>query len=68
MKAETDSPQATLERRHQAAGNILALRRCGFFDGGSGFDGIPHSRGDRPIERQRAEAYAPLAACFAGCP
>src|SRR4051794_17592865 len=31
LKAETDAPQATLEQRHQAAGDVLALRCRGFF-------------------------------------
>src|SRR3954470_25059611 len=34
LKAETDAPQATLEQRHQAAGDILALHCRGFFFGG----------------------------------
>src|SRR3954467_10553636 len=34
LKAEPDAPQATLEQRHQAAGDVLALRRRGFFSAG----------------------------------
>src|SRR4051812_15253036 len=53
LKAEADAPQATLEQRHQAAGDVLTLHRRGFFfGGGSVFDGVPHSGGDRPVERQ----------------
>src|SRR3954465_9876544 len=37
LKAETDAPQATLEQRHQAAGDVLALRCRGFFSGGAFF-------------------------------
>src|SRR4051794_37544494 len=34
LKAETDTPQATLEQRHQATGDILALHCRGFFSAG----------------------------------
>src|SRR4051812_24167785 len=37
LKAETDAPQATLEQRHQAAGDVLALRCRGFFSAGGLF-------------------------------
>src|SRR4051794_3379989 len=61
LKAETDAPQATLEQRHQAAGDVLALRCRGFFfGGGSVFKGIPHSGGDRPIKRQRKKQDKPV--------
>src|SRR3954462_8161246 len=63
LKAETDTPQATLEQRHQAAGDVLALHCRGFFSvgalffacprgvffgGGSLFGGAPHIRGEPP--------------------
>src|SRR3982751_3213120 len=50
LKAETDAPQATLEQRHQAAGDILAVRCRGFFSAGALFSGAPHARGDPPKE------------------
>src|SRR4051794_20525405 len=37
LKAEADAPQATLEQRHQAAGDVLALRCRGFFSAGALF-------------------------------
>jgi hypothetical protein len=46
LKAETDTPQATLEQRHQATGDILALRRRGFFSAGALFSMASHS----PVE------------------
>ena len=46
LKAEADPPQATLEQRHQAAGDILAVRcRC-FFSTGVLFSVASHS----PVE------------------
>jgi hypothetical protein len=42
LKAEADPPQATLEQRHQAAGDILALRRRGFFSTGVLFSMASH--------------------------
>src|SRR3954466_10688179 len=42
LKAETDAPQATLEQRHQAAGDVLALRRRGFFSAGAFFSRASH--------------------------
>src|SRR3954452_2236819 len=61
LKAETDPPQATLEQRHQAAGDVLPLRRSGFFfGGGSVFGGVPQSGRDRPIERQRENQDEPV--------
>ena len=46
LKAETDAPQATLEQRHQAAGDVLALRCRGFFSAGALFSRASHS----PVE------------------
>jgi hypothetical protein len=46
LKAEADPPQATLKQRHQAAGDILALRRRGFFSTGALFSMASHS----PVE------------------
>src|SRR3982751_580999 len=46
LKAKADPPQATLEQRHQAAGDILALRRRGFFSTGVLFSVASHS----PVE------------------
>ena len=46
LKAEADPPQTTLEQRHQAAGDILALRCCGFFSTGVLFSVASHS----PVE------------------
>ena len=46
LKAEADPPQATLEQRHQATGDILALRRRGFFSAGALFSMASHS----PVE------------------
>src|SRR3954471_7128975 len=46
LKAETDTPQATLEQRHQAAGDVLALRCRGFFSAGVLFSMASHS----PVE------------------
>src|SRR4051812_10212072 len=46
LKAETDTPQATLEQRHQAAGDVLALRCRGFFSAGGLFLRASHS----PVE------------------
>src|SRR3954447_18193886 len=42
LKAETDAPQATLEQRHQAAGDVLALRCRGFFSAGALFSRASH--------------------------
>src|SRR3954454_7627424 len=42
LKAEADPPQATLEQRHQATGDILALRRRGFFSTGVLFSRASH--------------------------
>jgi hypothetical protein len=42
LKAETDAPQATLKQRHQAAGDVLALRRRGFFSAGALFSMASH--------------------------
>ena len=42
LKAETDTPQATLEQRHQAAGDVLALRCRGFFSAGALFSRASH--------------------------
>src|SRR3954451_3726953 len=42
LKAEADPPQATLEQRHQATGDILALRRRGFFSTGVLFSMASH--------------------------
>src|SRR5215212_9925027 len=42
LEAEADSPQATLEQRHQAAGDVLALRRRGFFSAGALFSIASH--------------------------
>src|SRR5215213_7516250 len=42
LKAETDAPQATLEQGHQATGDILALRRRGFFSAGVLFSMVSH--------------------------
>src|SRR3954467_13025835 len=44
LKAEADPPQATLKQRHQAAGDILALRRRGFFRRGFCFRWRPTFR------------------------
>src|SRR4051812_28715499 len=44
LKAEPDAPQATLEQRHQAAGDVLALRRRGFFRRGFCFRWRPTVR------------------------
>ena len=41
-KAEPDAPQATLEQRHQAAGDVLALRRHGFVAAGALFSIASH--------------------------
>src|SRR4051812_23542320 len=46
LKAEPDTPQATLEQRHQAAGDVLALHRHGFFSAGVLFSMASHS----PVE------------------
>src|SRR3954466_1189543 len=46
LKAETDAPQATLEQRHQAAGDVLALRCRGFFSAGALLDRGAHT----PVE------------------
>src|SRR5215203_2707575 len=46
LKAEADPPQTTLEQRHQAAGDILAVRRHGFFSAGALFSVASHS----PVE------------------
>src|SRR5215207_10842674 len=53
LKAETDAPQATLEQRHQAAGDVLALRRRGFFRRGLCFQWRPTVRW-RPPNRALA--------------
>ena len=42
LKAEPDAPQATLEQRHQAAGDVLALRCRGFFSAGALFSMASH--------------------------
>src|SRR5215210_6960120 len=42
LKAEADPPQTTLEQRHQATGDILALRRRGFFSTGVLFSMASH--------------------------
>src|SRR3954469_14056666 len=64
LKAETDAPQATLEQRHQAAGDVLAVRCRGFFSGGALFKGPPHSRGEppkkTPSERPRKSRSRPV--------
>src|SRR3954468_1864185 len=44
LKAEADTPQATLEQRHQAAGHVLPLRRRGFFSTGVLFSIASHMR------------------------
>jgi hypothetical protein len=46
LKAEADPPQTTLEQRHQATGDILALRCCGFFSTAVLFSVASHS----PVE------------------
>src|SRR5215207_1100621 len=46
LKAETDAPQTTLEQGHQAADDVLALRRRGFFSAGALFSMASHS----PVE------------------
>src|SRR3954463_1424821 len=48
LKAEADPPQATLEQRHQATGDILALRRRGFFSTGVLFSRASHIRVEPP--------------------
>src|SRR3954453_19618486 len=54
LKAETDAPQATLEQRHQAAGDVLPLRRRGFFSAGVFFSwGCPI-----PVETAKKSASA----------
>src|SRR4051794_11529976 len=66
LKAEPDAPQATLEQRHQAAGDVLALRRRGFFRRGVCFRWRPTVRLNLPSrapEREpgragRADRYA----------
>src|SRR3954454_17652318 len=61
LKAETDPPQTTLEQRHQATSDVLALRRRGFFFGGDSFlNGAPQSGGDRQTERQRETQDEPV--------
>src|SRR3954469_24225477 len=42
LKAEPDAPQTTLEQRHQAAGDVLPLRRRGFFSAGVLFSMASH--------------------------
>src|SRR5215218_5698911 len=46
LKAEADPPQTTLEQRHQAAGDILAVRCRRFFSTGVLFSVASHS----PVE------------------
>ena len=46
LKAETDAPQTTLEQRHQAASDVLALRHRGFFSAGARVSRASHS----PVE------------------
>src|SRR3954463_14943349 len=55
LKAEPDAPQATLEQRHQAAGDVLALRRRGFFRRGVCFPCPPTARSKHPDGRQEEE-------------
>src|SRR3954470_1124388 len=54
LKAETDPPQATLKQRHQATGDILALRRRGFFSTGVLFSVASHFRVKPPKESASA--------------